>query len=104
MKTLLRELIWLIGILLLSLLINWIVVGNSARDIDMHDTYILGNGQISQPSFMTNFVSIFIAVLFAIYLARVSYNGFKENTLPTITPNRCYLGLSYLFIMFMIVL
>ena len=104
MKAALKELIWLIGILLLSLLIYEVVIGNSGGDINMHDTYIFGNGQISQPSFITNFVSIFIAVLFAIYLARVSYNGFKENTLPTITPNRCYLGLFYLFIMFMIVL
>ena len=84
MKPILKELIWLVGVLLVSLLINGIIIGNSAIDINMHDTYILENGQLGHPSFTSNFLSILIAVSFLIYLARVSYNGFKETTVNLI--------------------
>jgi hypothetical protein len=79
MKPILKELIWLTGILLLSILIYGIVVGNTAIDINMHDTYILGNGQISQPSSTTNILSVFIGISLLIYLARVSYYRFKKT-------------------------
>lgn len=79
MKPILKELVWLIGILLLSVLIYGVLVGNSAADINMHDTYVLGNGQISQPSFTTSILSVFIGVSFLIYLARVSYYRFKKT-------------------------
>jgi hypothetical protein len=79
MKPILKELIWLIGILLFSLLIFGVILGNSALDINMHDTYISENGQISQPPFISNIFSVFIAISFLIYLVRVCYNRFKKN-------------------------
>ena len=95
MRQIIKELIWLIGILLFSVLIFGIILGNSALDINMHDTYISENGQISHPSFISNIFSVFISLSFLIYLVRVCYNRFKNNTVNLVLMIITGLGIFY---------
>jgi hypothetical protein len=76
-KKLIIELVWLAGIFVVSYLLFEFVAGNSALDINMHDTYIVGGvfgPNLSWPYF---FFAYFITVGFGIYLIRVTYFSFS---------------------------
>jgi hypothetical protein len=74
-RKLLIEFIWLIGSFICSILISQFLLGNSARDINMHDTYAEG-----RPLNMTEvFFWYFIIFSFCIYFVRSLYHQFKTT-------------------------
>jgi hypothetical protein len=73
-KTLLTEVFWLIGVLILSIIVQWVlsqlVAGNGALDINLHDTYFE-----VEPT--THYFSGFVFVAFIVYLIRVIFASYK---------------------------
>ncbi|MBS1504253.1 MAG: hypothetical protein JST32_19445 [Bacteroidetes bacterium] len=77
MKRAIKELAWILGTFITARLTYGIILGNSALDINMHDTYIVANGKPHNPS-PTLFVFRWFIVLGIIaYLVRVLFAEFK---------------------------
>jgi hypothetical protein len=76
-KKLIVEAIWLAGIFVVSYLLFEFVAGNSALDINMHDTYIVNNGISASLSLSCFLFSYFITIGFCVFFVRVVYFEFK---------------------------
>ncbi|MDP9078353.1 MAG: hypothetical protein M3O71_13050 [Bacteroidota bacterium] len=76
-KKLLFELIWLVCVLAFSLVFAEFTTGNTASDINAHDTFSIGltGSFLFSPYFYV--ASIFLAFAFLVYLIRALYTGFK---------------------------
>lgn len=71
---LIREIYWVIGVVVGVVLIGWLMGGNllSTKEVDiqLHDTYL-----VATPIYWLGFISI--VVLFSIYLIRLLFNSSK---------------------------
>ncbi|HJP62167.1 MAG TPA: hypothetical protein VJ844_01935, partial [Mucilaginibacter sp.] len=77
MKIAIKEFIWLLGILILAWLTYGKIMGNSALDINLHDTYIVTAGWIQTPATTLFLFTWFIIFGFVIYLTRALFFEFK---------------------------
>ena len=83
-RKLLKELVWLAGALIAAILIHISIIGNSARDINLHDTYVFIDGNASHPTLVFYIFTLFIAIAFWVYLVRAFFEKFKENIINLI--------------------
>jgi len=77
-KTIIKEFFWLAGCLLTAWLLYNFIFGAGARDIEMHDTYIIGGGFSGNPHPVVFMLAYFLMLGCCIYLIRVLYTGFKD--------------------------
>jgi hypothetical protein len=77
MKTALKESLWLIAIVVVSILSYRLYLGSNAADISMHDTYIITDGGVVVSSGGMLAFTWFIVFGFIVYLTRGLFFEFK---------------------------
>jgi len=76
-KTFIKELIWLAGCLIAAWLSCGFLVGGSALDINLHDTYMPGSLFGPNLSSTYSVFTYFVTIGFWVYLIRTLYFNFK---------------------------
>jgi hypothetical protein len=76
-KTVVFELSWLIGLLVLAFLIS-LIPANQALDINIHDTYIMVDGHAYRPTLNSYLVVLYILILCLFYFVRCLIKRFSD--------------------------
>jgi len=76
-KTVILEIAWLIGLLVLSFLIS-IAPGVQPLDINMHDTYIMVDGHEYKPMLNSYPVVLYIVIVCIFYFMRCIFRRFSD--------------------------
>jgi hypothetical protein len=84
MKRAIKEFIWLSGTLIPAYLVCGLILGNSAMDINLHDTYFTNGGVIGLSTSMLFVFTWFIISGLGIYLTRVLLAQFKVIAIDAI--------------------
>jgi len=76
-KTIIFELSWLAGLLVVAFLIS-LITANRALDINMHDTYIMIDGHAYTPTINSYPAALYIVILCLVYFVRCLAERFAD--------------------------